>query len=137
MTYIIEYLLDYLQAVEPDALTTADGITVVVDDELDSMGFNRVSISGPTREAVVEYVRANWGDDDRDWFAEWVENRVVMTRRSWQHCVERALQDHLDHGKTLREITPDNFDLAYRTFPAAPARAAFYLIAGRLQEVAR
>jgi hypothetical protein len=56
------YAVDGLQATEPDELTKADGIVVTIDDELDSQGFNTVSVEGPTREAVLAYIRANFGD---------------------------------------------------------------------------
>jgi hypothetical protein len=70
------FTVDYLQAVEPDFLGKPAGIVVTLDEELDSQGFNRVTVEGPTREAVIEYVRENWGDDDADWFQEYVVDRV-------------------------------------------------------------
>jgi len=70
------YTVDYLQAVEPEELESVEGITVTVEPELDSMGFNRVSVEGDSREAVIDYVRSQWGDDDRDWFNEWVVGRI-------------------------------------------------------------
>lgn len=70
------WMVDDLQSVEPDFLTPRDGITVELAPGLDGMGFNRVAVYGPTREAVVEYVRSEWGDDDAAWFDEWVLHRV-------------------------------------------------------------
>lgn len=71
------YRLSYLQAVEPDALSSVDGILVEVDDELDGMGFPTVDIVAASREEIVEYVRTNWGDDDAAWFREYVVDRIV------------------------------------------------------------
>jgi hypothetical protein len=65
-----------LQAVEPEALEASAGIRVEVDEELDSMGFPRVSVFGETRDQVIAYVRDQWGDDDPQWFAEYVVARV-------------------------------------------------------------
>ena len=76
------FYVNDLQAVEPDELEPADGIEVVLDDELDGMGFNRVTVYGPTPEDVVEYVRREWGDEDPEWFEEYVVARVVDTHRN-------------------------------------------------------
>jgi hypothetical protein len=75
------FMVDDLQAVELDSLPVVEGITIAVDPELDSMGFNRIAITGPTREAVTDYVREGWGDDDGDWFAEYVVARIVEVTR--------------------------------------------------------
>jgi hypothetical protein len=66
----------YLQAVEHEHLPTVDGIRVEVEPGLDDMGFHRVSVFGPSREAVIDYVRENWGDDDEEWFVDYVVDRV-------------------------------------------------------------
>ena len=47
------YIVDDLQAVEPDSLMDTDGITVEVEDGLDSMGFNRVSVQGVSAAKVI------------------------------------------------------------------------------------
>lgn len=76
------YFVDDLQAVEPEYLEPREGIAVVVADDLDSMGFPRVTVLGPTREAVIEYVHDQWsGDADPDWFQEWVVDRVEEVAR--------------------------------------------------------
>ena len=66
-----------LQAVEPESLPSLpDSIIVHVHSERDEMGFPRVDVTGPTREAVLEYVLAVWGDNDREWFDEYVVGRL-------------------------------------------------------------
>ena len=70
------WIVDDLQSVEPESLEPRKYIELVIDPEPDNHGFARVSVSGPTREAVVEYVRSQWGDEDSGWFAEYVEARV-------------------------------------------------------------
>lgn len=70
--------VDELQACEVDALTEVEGISVEVE-RIDNQGFPRVRVDGPTPEAVVEYVRAEWGDEeDPEWFAEYVVGRVIV-----------------------------------------------------------
>lgn len=71
------YFVDDIQAVEPDELPKPPkGVEVDVAEDLDSMGFPRVTVYGPTREAVIEYVREGWGDDDADWFQTYIVDRV-------------------------------------------------------------
>lgn len=70
------WAVDDLQTVEPDAFPKVEGIEVVLDSEKDRYGFDRATVYGPTRTAVVEYVRLAWGDEDPEWFKEWVEDRV-------------------------------------------------------------
>lgn len=74
------YVVDDLQAADPDALSAVAGITVETVDHADSMGLPRVAVSGPTRAAVLAYVRENWGDSDAVWFRDHVEGRV---RQAW------------------------------------------------------
>jgi hypothetical protein len=85
------FFVDDLQACEPEFLTSSDG-THVVREGRDAMGFARVRVEGPTRASVVEYVRANWGEEDPGWFKEWVVDRVreddvwakrLADRRMW------------------------------------------------------
>jgi len=73
------YFVDDLQCCEPDGLSYAEGIRVTFSQELDFMGFHRATVEGPSAEAVIEYVRANWGDDDREWF----DKQVVGELRSF------------------------------------------------------
>lgn len=70
------FRVDYIQAVEPDELPKRDGIRIIIEPELDGMGFNRVAVCGESREAVLEYVREAWGDEDPDWFREWIADRI-------------------------------------------------------------
>jgi hypothetical protein len=70
------YRLSYLQAVELDSLPSREGVVVEVDPDLDEYGFHRVDVVARDRDVLVEYVRENWGDDDRDWFREYVEGRI-------------------------------------------------------------
>jgi hypothetical protein len=70
----------YLQAAEPDALPAAEGILVEIVEDADEMGLPRVDVSGPSREAVLDYIRAHWGDEDADWFDEYVAGRISGPR---------------------------------------------------------
>lgn len=70
------FMVDDLQACEPDALTKQDGISVEITEQSDSMGFPRVAVKGDSREAIIDYVRENWGDDDTEWFADQVCDRI-------------------------------------------------------------
>jgi hypothetical protein len=76
------YWIDDLQACEPDALVAflPDGIKVTVDVEHDdtSAGCARVSVYAPTKEALLDFVRYHWGDDDGEWFATHVVARIGM-----------------------------------------------------------
>lgn len=72
----MRYFVDDLEAVEPDELDrTVEGIriTTVPNDR----GFSSATVEGPTREAVLDYVRSQWGDDDQDWFQTWVVDRIL------------------------------------------------------------
>lgn len=95
----MSFRVEDLQAVEPDALERRDGIVVTVHPELDGMGFNTVDVEGPTRDAVVEYVRSQWGEEDPAWFAEYVVARVrtlpVSTTKTLR---EFAGVDWIDDG---------------------------------------
>lgn len=77
------YRVAYLQAVEPEFLPTPpEGVEVdVVEGHRDEMGFPRVDVTARTREAVLAYVREAWGDDDAEWFADYVEARVERVER--------------------------------------------------------
>lgn len=71
--YRLPYHVEGLQACEPSALYSLPGvISVELDEELDSMGFNRATVHGRSRDDVVDYVRRNWGNEDTDWFREYV-----------------------------------------------------------------
>lgn len=71
------YRLSYLQAVEPEALPAREGLLVEVNDDLDGQGFPRVDVVADDRDVLIEYVREHWGDDDADWFREYVVGGVV------------------------------------------------------------
>lgn len=71
------YEVAHLQAVEPDELPRDQGVDVFVHADLDGMGFNTVTVSGPDRDALIEYVRDQWGDEDAAWFEEYVVQRVT------------------------------------------------------------
>jgi hypothetical protein len=72
-----KYRVTDLQACEPESLTFAMDIRVTREG-IDSMGFDRVTVEGPSREAVENYVRDNWGDDNETggWFSEYVVARI-------------------------------------------------------------
>lgn len=77
VVYAERHVVTDLQAVEPDALPEDDDdVFFVVEEERDGMGFPRVAVYGPTRDAVIEYVRKGWGDEDASWFQEHVVDRV-------------------------------------------------------------
>jgi len=76
------FMVDDLQSTDPEFLAPMEGITVSLSPEKDSMGFDRATVEGPTREAVIAYVRREWGDEDPEWFQEWVVDRVVEVERS-------------------------------------------------------
>lgn len=72
------YRLSYLQAVEPDALPAREGLVVEVDADLDGQGFPRVDVVARDRDVLIAYVYWHWsGDEDPDWFREYVVNRVT------------------------------------------------------------
>ena len=71
------FMVDDLQAVEPDELPRDGEVEVSLADEKDSMGFDRVELRARTREALLEYVREHWGDGDAAWFETYVEDRVL------------------------------------------------------------
>lgn len=64
------------RAADPDALPRERGIFVTVEPSLSTAGLPRVTIEGPSSDAVVAYVRKHWGDDDSEWFVEHVMRRV-------------------------------------------------------------
>lgn len=70
------YGVSDLQITDWDDLPNVAGIEVVLDPEIDSMHLQRAQVIGPTREAVIEYVRENWGEEDPDWFRDYVVARV-------------------------------------------------------------
>lgn len=72
------YVVTDLQAVEPDELTKRPDVTVEVADELDSMGFPRVTIVAETIDALTEYVWTHWGADDPAWFEAYVLDRIEV-----------------------------------------------------------
>jgi hypothetical protein len=73
----VTYEVAHLQAVEPDELPRDAGVDVFVHEELDGMGFNTVTLSAPDRDVLIEYVREQFGDEDAEWFQEYVVDRVT------------------------------------------------------------
>lgn len=71
------YMLTDLQACAVEDLPRDTGVEVIVHGDLDDMGMNTVDLEGSSRQALIEYVRDNWGDEDMHWFYEYVESRVV------------------------------------------------------------
>lgn len=105
------YRVSDLQAVEPDALPEREGIIVEVDPEPDSMGFPRVDVVGRTRDEVIAYVHWHWsGDDDPDWFREYVVDRVMEAPMAYDDYVAAGgLQPKCPScGRTIKPTTdPD------------------------------
>lgn len=76
----MRFVVSYLQAVEPESLDAVEGIYVRVVEECDDMGFPRVDVFGPTRDAVISYVREQWcAEEDPAWFESYVVARVETT----------------------------------------------------------
>lgn len=76
-----DYRVTGIEACEPTALPIpTNGVKVTRDEQGEHHGFDTVTVSGPTAEAVLDYVRANWGDGsdggDADWFAEYIVARL-------------------------------------------------------------
>jgi hypothetical protein len=69
-----------LQACEPMELfrDKPAGIALRFDAELDSMGFDRVTVAAADRDALIDFVRDNWGNDEETggWFTEYVLDRI-------------------------------------------------------------
>ncbi len=75
-----EFTVHDLQAADPDGfLALPDGVRLHVHDELDAMGMSVVDVSASSRERLLDFVRYHWGDEDKDWFANYVEARVVAS----------------------------------------------------------
>lgn len=71
------FAVDLIEACDPEALPAVEGINVTVTGKHDTMSrCPVVEITGPSRKAVENYVRENWGDDDSRWFATWVVARI-------------------------------------------------------------
>lgn len=74
---LLHFAVEDLQACEPEALDWhRPDVVLFLHDGLDSMGFNRVTVTADTHEALISYVREFWGDDDEEWFAEYVVGRI-------------------------------------------------------------
>lgn len=79
------FVLRSMEACEPESLEAPAGIWVVVwgdsdtagiDWTYDSHGCSAVDIYGRSPAAVTDYVRSEWGDDDKEWFGRYVVPRV-------------------------------------------------------------
>lgn len=72
------YTVSYLQACEVEEILAPndDGVRVEIMEERDDMGFPRVYVVAPTRETLLEFIREHWGDDDDEWFNDYVVSRV-------------------------------------------------------------
>lgn len=105
------YEIARLQAAAPDELPRDRGVDVFVHDDLDD-GLVCVTVSGPDRDALVDYVREQWGDDDREWFAEHVAGgvtehlpvRLLVDRRRDEHAVRRPPPRRAGRVMSAREI---------------------------------
>lgn len=75
---MVTYEAQNLQAVEPESLPRDKGVRVFVHAELDGMGFNEVTLSADTREALETYIWNEWVGEggDEDWFT-WVKSTIV------------------------------------------------------------
>lgn len=78
------YRIGDLQAVEPDALPTREGILVERHPDLDDMGFPRVDVVSNSPATLIAYVHEQWsGDEDPQWFAEYVVGRITEHHVDW------------------------------------------------------
>lgn len=106
------FIVGHLQVVDRRDLrrNLPEGIRLIYEGGKDDMGFDRVEISAPSREQLLDFVRANWGDDDDQWFAEWVEGRIEEV----PVCEDCGGENNL--GKTLCESceTQRNYDRVSR-----------------------
>ena len=73
-TEFSSYVVDGLDVYVPESLDDRHGVHV----ELTTTpgGHQLAEVSGPTFESVVEYVSANWGEDDPEWFQSYVVERI-------------------------------------------------------------
>jgi len=79
------YFVSDLEACETDALPASDpdGIEwqiTTTGAERSAQGISSgcplVEVYGPSKAAVVEFVRKHWGDDDSEWFQTYIVDRV-------------------------------------------------------------
>lgn len=88
------YRVNDLQAVEPDALPSREGIVVERHADLDSMGFPTVDVVSDSPATLISYIHEQWsGDEDPSWFAEYVIGRVTAV-------------DGIDFTHYAKEATP-------------------------------
>lgn len=75
------FRVEYLQAVEAEERPFPDvpGVTVTIVERRDDMGFPRVDVEADDREKLIAYVREEWGDEDPEWFRDYVVARVTQT----------------------------------------------------------
>lgn len=112
------YRLSYLQAVEPDALPAREGIIVEVDPDLDDMGFPRVDVVARDRDTLIAYVREHWGDDDADWFRQYVVGGIIEAPMDFADYCDVTGQSYTGQapdekeanmsGSGVPETTPDD-----------------------------
>lgn len=69
------FRLSDLQAVEPESLKSTEGVLVEISEERDP--FAHADLVAASAEEIAEYVREHWGDDDGDWFANYVVARII------------------------------------------------------------
>lgn len=73
------YLLTDVEACEPSELPWQAGIHIRFSHySTTSSGCARLDLCADDRRALLDYVRANWGDDDGDWYAEQVSRVETM-----------------------------------------------------------
>lgn len=82
-----KFMLDMLEACEPESLSTVGtDVTVMVEDYTlgTSSGCPCVTLTAPTRQGIIDFVRKFWGDDDGEWFQQHVVERVseMLTPRT-------------------------------------------------------
>jgi hypothetical protein len=85
----IEYRVAHLQAADVESLPPAAGIRIEVEPELDEMRLHRVAVIGSTREILIDYIREHWGDEDEDWFRQYVRERVELVPTDFAESLAR------------------------------------------------
>lgn len=69
------WYLDGLQACAVEELPrfNEQGVTIFVHPELDSQGFNTVTLMAESPVPLMQFVRTHWGESDQEWL-RWLED---------------------------------------------------------------
>ena len=98
------YELKGLQAVEPMELLRhlPENVGLTVRPGLDVQGFHTVDVVADTREALVAYVKEQWGgEDDIDWLNETLQ-QIRSTEPPFPYAVHVNVE--ADHHRPAEDI---------------------------------